>query len=156
MNANHKKNNNPSGVTQNIAWTLHKGAFLSHFLIIFIGYLILRSLLDSHNMALMILPLLYNISTLIFFHLIIGDPFYSQICSSDYKNLTFWEQMVEQIGYKNSTMFFIICPIILYFLVNHLVLWNKIIHIFNLISLIIVLIPKCGFMHRKRMFGVGK
>ncbi|KRH94595.1 putative membrane protein [Pseudoloma neurophilia] len=140
-----------SGLSQNIAWTVHKGAMVAHSLIIFLGYLILRSLLNSNNTALMVTPLFYNITTLIFFHLIVGDPF-----DSNYGALSFWEQMVEQIGYRSTTMFFMVCPIGLFFIINHLVEWNIIMYVLNIISLIIVVIAKCGFMHRRRVFGIGR
>lgn len=139
------------GLSQNIAWTVHKGAMLAHSLIIFLGYLILRSLLDCNNTALMVTPLFYNLITLIFFHLIVGDPF-----DSSFGTLSFWEQMVEQIGYRSTTMFFMLCPIGLFFIVNHIVVWNLTMYILNIISLVIILIAKCGFMHRKRVFGFGK
>lgn len=148
---NKSKSIKKSGLSQNIAWTVHKGAIISHILIIFLGYLILRSLLDCNNTALMATPMLYNLITLIFFHLIVGDPF-----DSSFGALSFWEQMVEQIGYQSSTLFFMACPIVLYFIVSHVVEWNMIFYVLNILSLFLVVIAKCGFMHRKRVLGIGK
>lgn len=144
------KSTKPSGLSQNIAWTVHRGAFIAHILIIALGYFILRSLLNDSNLTLMLTPLFYNISTLIFFHLIVGDPF-----DPSYGGHSFWEQLIDQIGYHSSTIFFMACPIVLFFVVNHLVNWNVYLYGLNILSLIVVIIPKLGFMHRKRLFGIG-
>lgn len=140
----------PSGLSQNIAWTVHKGSFIAHISVVMIGHSILRFVFTK-EMAYQVTPLLYNVITFVFFHLIVGDPF-----DTRFNDHSFWEQMVEQLGYGTTTIFFMVFPIVMFILINHLVVWNVYLFYLNILSLILVVVPKLGFMHRKRVFGLGR
>ncbi|EPR78093.1 ORM1-like protein [Spraguea lophii 42_110] len=137
----------PSGVSQNVAWTFQRGSFISHILITFLVN-ILYAQLFSRNLSYQLTILTYNMATFIFFHCIIGDPF-----DSRYVTHTFWEQMVEQLDNTETVWFLGLFPVILFILGNHLVKWNNTMFILCFISLCMVMIPKLGFMHRRRIIS---
>ncbi|KAG0438934.1 hypothetical protein DMUE_2782 [Dictyocoela muelleri] len=141
----------PSGLSQNIAWTITKGSWLTHiFLTISINTLF--SNLFGKNKGLQTTIIVYNIITFIFFHWILGDPFNSQ-----YNNHTFWEQLVEQLdNYSESLLFLGVYPIVLFIICNHLVYWDSILFYLSVTSLGLVLIPKLGCMHLRRVFNLRR
>jgi len=140
----------PSGVSQNVAWTDQKGSWLIHMTITFLLLVILAQIFGI-NKAIQLTILFYNCITFIFFHWIIGDPFEER-----FEGHTFWEQMTEQLEYSESTLFVGLYPAIIFIIGNHLVVWNKVIFYASLFSLCLVMIPKLGFMHGKRIFGLRR
>ncbi|KAG0418628.1 hypothetical protein EQH57_0709 [Dictyocoela roeselum] len=138
----------PSGLSQNIAWTITKGSWLTHiFLTLAINTLL--SHIFGKNKGLQATILCYNIITFIFFHWILGDPFNSQ-----YNNHTFWEQLTEQLENSPESLFFLgIYPIALFIFCNHVVDWDGILFYLCVASLGLVVLPKLEFMHLRRVLN---
>ncbi|TBT99871.1 ORM1-like protein [Hamiltosporidium tvaerminnensis] len=138
----------PSGVSQNVAWTLQKGSWITHITVTILVKVLYAQLFNP-NLSWQLTILTYNFCSFIFFHWIIGDPFDHQYCGH-----TFWEQMTEQLENSPSLIFLCVYPVVLFIIGNHIVEWNAIMFYLCVFSLCIVIIPKFGFMHRKRLFGI--
>lgn len=138
----------PSGVSQNVSWIFQKGSYLTHMLVVFFINLIFR-LFISTSLSIQLTVISYNIITFILFHWIKGDPF-----ETKFEGYTFWEQVVEQLEFNNATLFLGLFPLLLFFISTYIIYWNEKLYIIGIISLFIVIIPKLGFMHRRRLFGI--
>lgn len=134
-------------VSDNISWTVQKGSWITHITVTIVCLLILRTFFESH-LALQLTVLIYNIGTFIFFHWIVGDPF-----DHNFYDCTFWEQMSEQLSDTSSMIFLGAFPVILFILCNHIVRWGKLFYP-CVFTLGLVVVPKLGFMHKKRLFGL--
>ncbi|RVD91762.1 ormdl family protein [Tubulinosema ratisbonensis] len=137
-----------SGLSQNIAWTTFKGSCLIHPLVT-ASTSTLFAMILGWNLAMQLTVVFYNFITFIFLHWIIGDPFEDENCL-----LTFWEQMVEQIGSSDCMMFMLAYPCLLFVFTNWFVVWNDYLFFVAVFSLCLVVIPKLRFMHKKRLFGI--
>lgn len=138
------------GLSCNVSWTIQRGSWAVHFLITGIISMFFTQFFGI-NYGLQISLITYNILSFIFFHWIVGDPF-----SCEFKQFTFWEQMACQLEESSTLKFLALYPIILFFFVHRIVVWNKVAFIVAFISLIFVVIPKLGFMHMKRVFGIKR
>ncbi|KAF7702727.1 hypothetical protein CDIK_0437 [Cucumispora dikerogammari] len=138
----------PSGVSQNVSWIFQKGSYLTHILVVLTIILIFRLFLST-SLSIQLTVICYNIITFIFFHWIKGDPF-----ETKFEGYTFWEQVVEQLEFNNATLFLGLFPLLLFFISTYIVYWDKNLYIFGIITLCIVVIPKLGFMHKRRIFGI--
>lgn len=147
----HMKNKkNKTALSSNISWTIQKGSWAIHFIITLLITFLFNQMFGV-NTGLQIAVITYNILSFIFFHWIVGDPF-----STEYKQFTFWEQMASQLEESSSLTFLALYPILLFLLINRLVHWNITLFVLSFISLILVVIPKLGFMHMKRVFGIKR
>lgn len=140
---------NPTDVSQNVSWTMQKGSWITHIAVTLFCYLIFRTFFSA-QLSWQLTILTYNCSTFIFFHWIVGDPF-----DHNYNDCTFWEQITEQLSSTSSIIFLCAFPVILFIICNHVVIWGKLFYP-CVFSLCIVVVPKLGFMHKKRMFGLKK
>ena len=137
-------------ISQNIAWTLNKSSWLIHPLALVFIYLTLCIAVNS-NTSLQLTLTIYNISTFILFHMIPGIPF-----NDRYSTHTFWEQLSEQLESSSGLIFISIFPIIAFFAINLIVCWCPALLYTCIASLILVAIPKLGFMHLRRMLSISK
>ncbi|EJW02276.1 hypothetical protein EDEG_03282 [Edhazardia aedis USNM 41457] len=140
---------NTTGVSENVSWTMQKGSFVTHFTVTILMILLFRTFFSS-NLSWQLTVLSYNIVTFIFFHWLVGDPFDHNYC--DY---TFWEQMNEQLPKTSSIIFLCAFPVVLFAICNHVVQWGNL-FLPCVFSLCLVVVPKLGFMHRKRLFGMRR
>ncbi|ELA42895.1 uncharacterized protein VICG_00210 [Vittaforma corneae ATCC 50505] len=138
------------GVSSNVAWTIQKGSWLIHFVLTGLLAMFLTQILGK-NLGLQVSVISYNIGSFIFFHWIVGDPF-----NSKYNECTFWEQMAIQLGHSSSLIFLALYPVLLFMIVHRMVEWDMRLLIIAGISLLFVVIPKLGFMHMKRVFGIKR
>lgn len=137
-------------ISENISWTIKKGSWIVHILFTITLWLIFTQLFNC-KIGLQLTVIFYNLITFIFFHLNVGDPF-----DNTYKQFTFWEQMVVQLGDTNTLKFIAIYPFVLFIISLRLDNWNNGLFIIALISIALVIIPKFGFMHMKRLFGIKR
>lgn len=144
------KHNRNVCISQNITWTIQKGSWAVHFILTLLFWVILSQLF-GYSMGSQLTVVFYNVLTFIFFHWIVGDPF-----TTEYREFTFWEQMAVQLGQSSTLRFMSIYPVLLFMLVNRLVTWNIKVFTVAIISLLLVVIPKLGFMHMKRVFGIDR
>lgn len=138
------------GLSSNISWTIQKGSWAIHFVITGIIALLFTQFFGT-NTGLQIGTITYNVISFIFFHWIVGDPF-----TLEYKGFTFWEQMASQLGESSSLKFLALYPIFLFLFVHRIVIWNKALFLTAFASLMFVVVPKLGFMHLKRVFGIKR
>lgn len=135
-------------ISQNVSWTIQKGSWLIHFVMTGL-FLVLYSQIFGFSKACQLTVITYNIATFIFFHLIVGDPF-----DNTYRNCTVWEQMAVQLNQSSTLKFMSTYPVLLFVLVTRLVEWSRVYFYIAFISLLFVVIPKLGFMHMRRLFGI--
>lgn len=136
--------------SQNISWTVEKGSWLVHFIITFVIWIILSEIVGS-SQAWQLTVIIYNLITFIFFHWIVGDPF-----STEFREFTFWEQMAVQLGHSSTLIFMSVYPVFLFMFASRMAEWSTKLFCVAVVSLILVVVPKLGFMHMKRLFGIKK
>lgn len=137
-------------LSQNVSWTIQKGSWVIHFLLTFIFWIMLSQIF-GHTIGCQLTVIMYNVCTFIFFHWIVGDPF-----DNSYRDFTFWEQMSEQLQHSSTLIFMSIYPVILFMAASRAVIWNPKLLTIAVISLGFVVVPKLGFMHMKRVFGIKR
>ena len=137
-------------LSQNISWTIQKGSWIMHLILTFIFWIMLSQIF-GRAIGWQLTVITYNVCTFIFFHWIVGDPF-----DNSYRDFTFWEQMAVQLQHSSTLIFMSIYPVILFMVVSRVVIWNPKMLIVAIISLSFVVIPKLGFMHMKRVFGIKR
>jgi len=137
-------------VSSNISWTIQKGSWIAHIIITTLLSLLFVQLLGL-NLGMQYAIITYNVCSFIFFHWIVGDPF-----NSDYKDCTFWEQMAIQLGHTSTLKFMALYPVAFFMIAHTIVTWNVWLLIVASITLALVVIPKLGFMHMKRVFGIKR
>lgn len=137
-------------VSQNISWTIQKGSWLIHFVLTFLFWIVF-SQIWGYSKGWQVSVICYNFITFFFFHWIVGDPF-----DTNYRGFTFWEQMAVQLGQTSTLKFMAIYPVLLFMFVNRLVDWDKKLLCIAVISLALVVVPKLGFMHLKRILGIRR
>ncbi|ADM12603.1 Orm1-like membrane protein [Encephalitozoon intestinalis ATCC 50506] len=132
-------------VSQNVAWTLQRGSWIIHVLVILLLKMTL-SVVFNDSIGWQLSLIIYNISTFVFFHMIPGDPF-----NDRYSLYTFWEQISEQLEGTPDLIFIALFPLIAFTAVNFIIRWNIFLFWICVASLFIVTIPKFGFMHLRRI-----
>ena len=137
-------------ISQNIIWTIKRGSWAIHFLLTFVIWVVLMQVLGS-DQAWQLTVILYNAFTFLFFHWIVGDPF-----NTDYRGFTFWEQMADQLGQTATLKFMALYPTLLFMFVSRIATWSRVYLCLAIISLVLVTVPKFGFMHMKRIFGIQR
>ena len=137
-------------LSQNVSWTIQKGSWLIHLIVTFILWITLSQIF-GHSIGWQLTVITYNIVTFIFFHWIVGDPF-----DTSYREFTFWEQVTEQLEHSSTLIFMSVYPVILFMVVSRIVVWKIKLLIVAIISLALVVVPKLGFMHMKRIFGIKR
>lgn len=140
-----KSKNQKVDISQNVAWTLQRGSWVIHILIIILLKLSISIIFDT-NTGWQLSLIIYNISTFIFFHMIPGDPF-----NDRYSQYTFWEQLSEQLEDSSSLIFIALFPLLVFIIINLFVMWNTILFWTCIVTLFLVTIPKFGFMHLRRI-----
>lgn len=135
-------------VSSNVSWTIQKGSWAIHFIVTgFIALFFVQMFGKNYGMQISVIS--YNIISFIFFHWIVGDPF-----TTEYRDYTFWEQMALQLGESSTLKFLALYPVFLFLLVHRIVVWDIKLLCLAFVSLILVVVPKLGFMHMKRVFGI--
>ncbi|KAI5168554.1 hypothetical protein PAEPH01_0227 [Pancytospora epiphaga] len=137
-------------ISQNISWTIQRGSWAIHF-ILTIAFLLTFSQIFGHSTAWQATVIAYNFVTFIFFHWIVGDPF-----DASYRDFTFWEQMAVQLGQSSTLKFMSLYPVLQFMLVTRLVNWDIRLFVLAVVSLVLVVVPKLGFMHMRRIFGIER
>lgn len=132
-------------VSQNVAWTLQRGSWIIHVLVILLLKLTLSIALGD-DLAWQFSLIIYNVSTFVFFHMIPGDPF-----NDRYSVYTFWEQLSEQLEGTPGLIFIALFPLIAFTAINFIVRWNVVLLWTCIASLFLVTVPKFGFMHLRRI-----
>ncbi|KAL7344612.1 Orm1-like membrane protein [Encephalitozoon intestinalis] len=72
-------------VSQNVAWTLQRGSWIIHVLVILLLKMTL-SVVFNDSIGWQLSLIIYNISTFVFFHMIPGDPFNDSTASIHFGN----------------------------------------------------------------------
>lgn len=140
---NHK--NRRVNVSQNVAWTSQRGSWMIQVIVVLFLKLTLSILFDG-DVAWQLSLIVYNITTFIFFHLIPGDPF-----SNRYGVYTFWEQLSEQLEDSSGPVFITLFPLMMFIIINFVVKWNAFLFWTCVVTLFLVIVPKLGFMHLRRI-----
>lgn len=147
---NMKNKKNKTVLSSNVSWTIQKGSWAIHFIITILITFFFNQMFGV-NTGLQMVVIAYNVISFIFFHWIVGDPF-----TTEFKQFTFWEQMASQLEESHSLTFLSLYPVLLFLLINRFVYWSLTLFILAFISLILVVVPKLGFMHMKRVFGIKR
>jgi hypothetical protein len=142
------RKNKAVDVSQNVAWTLQRGSWMIHILVLVLIRVTFSIFLNS-DISWQLSLIIYNLMTLVFFHLISGDPF-----NDEYANYTFWEQLSLQLEDSSGLVFISIFPLLSFMIISYFTKWSTIMLWLCGISLFLVTLPKLGFMHLRRLFLV--
>lgn len=134
----------------NADWVHYKGAWLIHFVLIFILKLFFNfiGLLDN-NWKWTLTNLVYNIGSYIMFHQVKGIPF--EFNNGAFDNLTMWEQIDDGDQYTPTKKFLMLVPIGLFLISTHYTNYNLNLFILNGVSCLCVVVPKLPISHRLRV-----
>ncbi|KAE8750572.1 hypothetical protein FOCC_FOCC002552 [Frankliniella occidentalis] len=140
----------------NTTWLKSRGMWVSYILGMLILHLIILSVpLLSVAMAWTVTNLIHNLSHLIFLHSLKGAPWIPQD-QGDCRSLTHWEQIDDGAQFTKTRKFLFAAPIVL-FLLTCFYTKNDTSHfVVNLVSLVIVIVPKLPQLHEVRIFGINK
>ncbi|EAY16866.1 ORMDL family protein [Trichomonas vaginalis G3] len=139
-------NKNVQFIDNPVCWVFYTLLFL--FLRIF-----LSGLGFSIPMAWTLVSWVHGIVTIILFHWIKGSPFIDD--HGAYSQLTFWEQIDDQLQNTRARKFLIIFPIILFFLAVDSGHWELAYIFLNFPILFVCILAKLPFMHGVRIFGIN-
>lgn len=98
---------------------------------------------------------LITLTQFYFFHWVKGTPFWGDD-SGEYDTLTFWEQIDAGVQYTSNRKVLTLIPVAVFFLACNESDWDHGVAVFNLVFLALAVVPKTGFMHRKRLAGINK
>jgi hypothetical protein len=134
------------------------GFYVFYFIFVAVFHLILLSLpFITTALAWTLTNISHNLAQFIFLHLLKGAPWIQSTTANEHFFMTHWEQLLLNNNFwsnQRKTLFTI--PIVL-FLLTCLYTKNEETHfIINFISLILVIVPKLPFFHRKRLFNINK
>lgn len=89
-----------------------------------------------------------------FFHWVKGTPFWGD--SGAYDHLTFWEQIDGGVQYTSNRKVLTLVPVLVYLLACVETDWSDAALWVNTVCVLLAVLPKTGFMHRKRLGGINK
>lgn len=143
----------PTILNKNVAFIDNPISWVFYTCVILFFRIILSGFGLSGPLAWTFVNYFHGILTLIFFHWIKGSPFIDD--HGQYSQLTFWEQIDDSIQYTKARKFFILFPIILFFLTVDSAGWELAWGWINLIISSIVVLAKLPIMHKVRIFGIN-
>ncbi|KAJ3025294.1 hypothetical protein HDV00_012797 [Rhizophlyctis rosea] len=142
-------------VNPNSNWVNLRGSWVTQLVVLLgirIGLGIIPGL--STEAVWTLTNLIYNTTTFIIFHWIIGTPF--DLNQNEYGGLTLWEQIDDGDQFTPTKKYLTAVPILLFLLSTHYTHYDFPTFMVNLTSLIIVLVAKLPAMHKVRLFGINK
>ncbi|KAJ3304177.1 hypothetical protein HDV03_003027 [Kappamyces sp. JEL0829] len=146
----------------NTNWLHTRGSWIVVLFFIFIVRLAVSGIPGiTVELSWTITNLLYNVTTFIWFHIIIGTPFsvfsgFSSFSSNEYEGLTMWEQIDNGQQFTPTKKFLTGLPIVLFLLSTHYSHYDLPTFLVNFSTLLLVLVAKLPVMHKVRIFGINE
>jgi len=136
----------------NAEWVNHKGAWVMHPLLIFMG----KAMIDSipgmtQERSWLCVNLAYLSISYLMFHWATGIPFHNDLHGGAYDDLTLWEQIDDGAQYTPAKKWLICVPIALFLASTHYTHYNPWAFAINLTALVYVLLPKLPMFHAQRI-----
>ena len=148
-----KSHSLPTITNKNVAFIDNPICWVFYILLIVAIRVILSGLGLSTAAAWTFLNIFHGIVSYFCFHWIKGTPFIDD--HGVYSQLTFWEQIDDQIQYTRARKFLSIVPIVLLLLAIDAGRWELAYLWINLPVALITILPKLPFMHGVRIFGIN-
>ncbi|KAH0790418.1 ORM1-like protein 3 [Histomonas meleagridis] len=139
-------NKNVSFIDNPLSWVFYVSLFI-------IMRVVLAGFGISSKIAWTIVNWTHGLTTFFLFHWIKGSPFVDD--HGQYSQMTFWEQIDDQIQYTRARKFLTIMPIILFLVSADSAGWDLAYFWINLLCCAILLIAKLPIMHKVRIFGIN-
>lgn len=139
----------PTIMNKNVSFLDNPASWIFYIMI----FVVLRVFFGAYTKAWTIVNWIHGVITFILFHWIKGSPFLDD--HGQYEQLTFWEQIDDQIQYTRARKFLILFPIILFILACDSCGWELAYVWINLVISSIVIVAKLPFMHKVRIFGIN-
>ncbi|KAF9699935.1 hypothetical protein EKO04_001541 [Ascochyta lentis] len=134
----------------NAEWVNAKGAWIIHFVLIFIGKILFDIIPGmSQETSWTLVNLSYMAGSYLMFHYVRGVPF--DFNSGAYDNLNMWEQIDNGDQYTPAKKFLLFVPIALFLVSTHYTHYDSTYFIVNCLATIAVVIPKLPSLHRLRV-----
>ncbi|KAF4520679.1 hypothetical protein B566_EDAN006355 [Ephemera danica] len=140
----------------NTNWLDSRGLWLSYGMGVLILHLVLLSIpVLSVPVAWTLTNLIHNTVHFILLHVVKGAPWIPQD-QGKCRELTHWEQIDNGLQFTTSRKFLTCVPILLFLLTSFYTKNNNVHFIVNIVSLIVVTLPKLPQFHRVRLFGINR
>lgn len=139
-------NKNVSFVDNPICWVFYVCLVLT-FRVVFAGVGI------TGKVAWTLVNWIHGIASFILFHWVKGSPFADD--HGQYSQMTFWEQIDDQIQFTRARKFLNILPIVLFLIAADSANWDLAFVWINLVICAILIIAKLPIMHNVRLFGIN-
>ena len=137
----------------NTNWLENKASWLYYSLLVLASWLVVSNFVDP-GMAWTVVHISHGLVTYYLFHWIKGSPIDGD--QGKYDSLTFWEQIDSEVQGTGTRKFFMMVPVVLFFLASHGSAYDRQPLGVNLGVLVVLLVAKLSSMHRVRIFGINK
>eukprot|EP00300_Choanocystis_sp_HF-7_P023634 c2432_g1_i1.p1 GENE.c2432_g1_i1~~c2432_g1_i1.p1 ORF type:complete len:155 (-),score=32.56 c2432_g1_i1:125-589(-) len=140
----------------NSAFVNSKGYWVFYLLLIAVvrGFLYLLHGFIPSEVAWTMVNLTHAIVMFIAFHWVKGTPFDFE--QGEHDKLTLWEQIDDGVQFTGARKFFIAVPIVVFLISCHYAHYSSGLFALNAIAMVVTIIPKTPFFHRRRLFGINE
>lgn len=142
----------------NASWINHSGFWLTYFTIVAVAHLSLMSIPFFTTATVWTLTnMLHSFSSYLAFHFVKGAPFDTESVDEGLmKFRTHWEQIDHGKQMTPTKKMMIIVPVLLFILSSFYSEYRVSHSVFNLIALLVGVIPKLPLFHLVRFFGINE
>ena len=140
-------------LNKNTNWLENRASWLFYTLLVVASWLVTSNFVDP-GMAWTVVHIAHGVVTYYLFHWIKGSPI--EVDQGKYDSLTFWEQIDSEVQGTGTRKFFMLVPVVLFFLASHGSEYDRQPLGINLGVLVVLLVAKLSSMHRVRIFGINK
>lgn len=147
----------PPDVNKNTSWILYPGIWTMYFVLVFLVWLLVLSILGcSVGTAWTLVHLIHSTVTFYLFHWKKGSPFSED--QGMYDKLTWWEQVDNGRQLTRSRKFLTFVPVLLYAIASYTMRtsqYSNAVLLVNTVVVFTVIIAKMPFLHQVRIFGIN-
>lgn len=143
----------PAIMNKNVAFIDNPVCWLFYIMLFTFIRILIAGIGVSTSFAWTLVSWIHGLVTIFLFHWIKGSPIIEDHCK--YSQLTWWEQIDDQLQFTRARKFLTICPFVLFFLAVDAGSWELAYFAMNLPILVICVLPKLPFMHGVRIFGIN-
>jgi len=147
-------------MNKNTEWLGQKGFWAFYVILLFLLRLFIGPMLTvlslSDGFAWFIIHCMHTAITFVILHWLKGSPFWLTEDQGRYDNLTFWEQIDHGRQYTRNRKLMTLVPVVLFVLASYSCNWDFTVSSVSFLGLLVVLIPKLGYMHGVRVAGINE
>jgi len=140
----------------NTSWLNSKGIWFTYIIFTTTMHLILLSLpFLSTAQSWTLTNVVHNLAAFYLLHIVKGSP-WENSDQGKARSFTYWEQIDDGVQFTATRKFLTTVPIVLFLLASFYTKYEYSHFIVNILTLLLVLIPKLPMFHGVRLFGINK